>query len=310
MSPITRRRFIHDSAAVGLTIAAVPRFALGQSMTSNGVVQISAEMATAEALQILGTPRTIAPFTTRDPTFDLARAYEVEDHVHAVRVARGESPVGRKIGFTNRNIWDEFGVREPIWGFVYDTTLSHAHDGHATASIGVFPEPRIEPEILLHFKSAPPVTQDEDAILDSIDWIAHGFEIVQSPFPAWKFKVADTVAVNGLHALLVVGERVPVASIADCRERLRTFRVSLKNGDTLAAEGVGANVLGSPLLALGHLTSMLARLPKFPPVAAGETVTTGTLTPPMPIKPGETWSTGLSGIDLPGLTISFLTAPG
>ncbi len=264
-------------------------------------------MATAEALQILGTPRTITPFTTRDPTFDLTRAYKVEHRVHAVRVARSESPIGRKIGFTNRKIWDEFGVREPIWGFVYNTTLSHSHDGHAIASIGVFPEPRIEPEILLHFKSAPPVTQDEDAILDSIDWIAHGFEIVQSPFPAWKFKVADTVAVNGLHAFLVVGERVPVASIADCRERLRTFRVALKKDDNVVAEGSGANVLGSPLLALGHLTGMLARLPEFPPVAAGDTVTTGTLTPPMPIKPGETWGTELSGIDLPGLTITFTT---
>jgi 2-oxo-3-hexenedioate decarboxylase len=307
MSPITRRRFIHDYAAVGVSIAVVPRFAFGQAQPSDGVVQITADMATAEALQILGTPRTITPFTTRDPTFDLTRAYKVEDRVHAVRVARSESPVGRKIGFTNRKIWDEFGVREPIWGFVYNTTLSSARDGHATASIGVFPEPRIEPEILLHFKSAPPVTQDEDAILDSIDWIAHGFEIVQSPFPAWKFKVADTVAVNGLHAHLVVGKRVPVVSIADCRDRLRTFRVALKKGANVVAEGSGANVLGSPLLALGHLTSMLARLPEFPPVAAGETVTTGTLTPPMPIKPGETWSTELSGIDLPGLSITFTT---
>ena len=307
MSLITRRRFIHDYGAFGLTTAAVPRSVFGQALTTNGVAQITAEMATSEVLQILGTPRQIAPFTKRDPTFDMTRAYTVEDRVHAVRMRRSESPVGRKIGFTNRKLWDEFGVREPIWGFVYNTTISHARDDHATASIGVFPEPRIEPEIMLHFKSAPPVTQNEDAILDSIDWIAHGFEIVQSPFPAWKFKGPDTVAVNGLHALLIVGKQVPVTSIADCRERLRTFRVVLRKGETVAAEGVGANVLGSPLLALGYLTGMLEKLQKFPPVAIGETVTTGTLTPPMPINPGETWSTELFGIDLPGLKVTFET---
>ena len=74
MTPITRRGFMHDYAGIGLTIAALPRFAYGQALTSDGVLQITADMATAEALQILGTPQTITPFTTRDPTFDLTRA--------------------------------------------------------------------------------------------------------------------------------------------------------------------------------------------------------------------------------------------
>ena len=186
-----------------------------------------------------------------------------------------------------------------------DTTLFRALGGRASVAIGGFPEPRIEPEIVLHFKSVPPVTRDEAAILGCIDWIAHGFEIVQSPFPGWKFNVADTVAVNGLHAMLVVGDPVPVASIPDCAKRLREFRIVLKKGDTTAAEGGGANVLDSPLLAFAHLTGLLARLPEFPRVTVGETVTTGTLTSALPIRPGETWSTVLSGIDLPGLTIAF-----
>jgi 2-keto-4-pentenoate hydratase len=76
-----------------------------------------------ELIAALGTPQAIVPFTTRDPSFDVARAYAVAASVHAARVARGEQVVGRKIGFTNRALWDEYGVREPIWGFVYDTTL-------------------------------------------------------------------------------------------------------------------------------------------------------------------------------------------
>jgi 2-oxo-3-hexenedioate decarboxylase len=258
-----------------------------------------------ELIAALGTPQAIAPFTTRDPSFDLVRAYEVAGVVHAARLARGEQVVGRKIGFTNRAMWDEYGVREPIWGFVYDTTLFRPRGGRGSASLAAFAEARIEPEIVLHFKAAPPARGNEAAILDCIDWIAFGFEIVHSPFPGWKFKVADTVAVNGLHGTLIVGEPVPVASLPDCARRLREFRIALRKGDAVAAEGIGANALDSPLLALAHLVDVLARLPQFPPVAAGEVVTTGTLTSALLIAPGETWSATLSGIALPPLAVTF-----
>jgi 2-oxo-3-hexenedioate decarboxylase len=259
----------------------------------------------AELIGALGTAQAIEPFTARDPSFGTVQAYAVAARVHAERVARGERPVGRKIGFTNRAMWDEYGVREPIWGYVYDTTLFRPRGGRAATALAGFAEPRIEPEVVLHFKAAPPPTRDEAAILDCIDWIAHGFEIVQSPFPDWKFKVADTIAVNGLHGELFVGEPVPVASIPDCAQRLREFRIALKKGDAVAAEGIGANALDSPLLALAHLVEVLARLPQFPPLAAGELVTTGTLTSALRVAPGETWSTTLSGIALPGLSIAF-----
>ena len=53
----------------------------------------------------------------------------------------------------------------------------------------------------------------------------------------------------------------------------------------------GAGFIGS------HLVQQL--------LAAGETVTTGTLTRTFPIKAGETWSTRISGIPLTGLSIRF-----
>ncbi len=56
---------------------------------------------------------------------------------------------------------------------------------------------------------------DERALLGAIEWIAHGFEIVQSIFPAWKFAAPDTVAANGLHGALLIGRRHPVAARAE-----------------------------------------------------------------------------------------------
>ncbi|HSB23693.1 MAG TPA: hydratase, partial [Burkholderiaceae bacterium] len=54
---------------------------------------------------------------------DLAQAYRDALAVRALRVARGEKPVGFKIGFTNRTIWQRYRVFAPIWGTVWNTTL-------------------------------------------------------------------------------------------------------------------------------------------------------------------------------------------
>ena len=47
----------------------------------------------------------IAPISTSHAGFDLETAYAVSARVAQLRSARGEKPVGRKLGFTNRNIW-------------------------------------------------------------------------------------------------------------------------------------------------------------------------------------------------------------
>ncbi len=261
--------------------------------------------AARELLAAIADGRSIPNFTSRDPTFRSAEAYAVAEALHRARLARGGRVAGRKIGFTNRSLWPLYGVDAPIWGHVYDTTVVYAHGGRAEIPVGPLPEPRIEPEIVLHFAAAPPATGDESAIVACVDWIAHGFEIVQCPFRDWKFKVADTVAANGLHGALVIGTPVPVADIADCARKLREFRLTLMKNGSPHAEGTGANVLDSPLLAFAHFASVLVRLPQFAPVAAGEVVTTGSLTDAYPITAGETWSTRLEGIELPGLALTF-----
>lgn len=49
----------------------------------------------------------------------VANAQAVQAEVVARRIARGERPLGFKIGFTNRTIWDLYGVHHPIWGPVW-----------------------------------------------------------------------------------------------------------------------------------------------------------------------------------------------
>jgi 2-keto-4-pentenoate hydratase len=244
--------------------------------------------------------RQLAPISTAQPEFDLAAGYSVLELCHRARIAKGASPVGRKIGFTNAAMWDRYGVRDPIWGYVYDDSVIRS----GQCGVGRFTEPRIEPEIIFHFRSAPP--PDPRGVLASIDWVAHGFELVQSPFPGWKFQGADAVAAGSLHAALVVGEQVPLADLGGDPERLlRDFTLSLFCNGEPRETGKGSNVLGNPLAAVAHLIALLQRS-GHPPLQAGELVTTGTITAAPPCSAGERWHTQLEGIALPGLALELI----
>lgn len=250
--------------------------------------------------------RFVEPPSARVNGFDTAMAYEVARLIHEARVREGATPVGRKIGFTNREIWPVYGVYEPIWAHVYDTTVERLAGSRGTCRLGRFvAEPRIEPEIVLHFRTAPPIDGDPAALLACVDWVAHGLEIVQCHFPDWKFQAADTVANSSLHGTLLVGEPRPVEALGgDLVSRLQEFTIVLACDGTVRDRGRGANALGSPLAAIAHLISVLAAQ-NAPAIQAGELVTTGTLTQAPLIHPDETWSTTLDGIGLPGLSVTF-----
>jgi 2-oxo-3-hexenedioate decarboxylase len=267
-----------------------------------GTIDIAA--LAAEVLAALDSGRAIEPFSTRLPGLRLDDAYRVAAAVRRLRQARGERPLGRKLGFTNPTIWAEYGVYEPNWGYVYDHTVHNVAD--STFALARFAEPRIEPEIVFGLAAAPFPDMDERALLDAIEWVAHGFEIVQSIFPGWKFAAPDTVVANGLHGALLIGPRHPVAANADhWHVTLSTFAVDLARNGRVVDRGCGANVLGGPLSALRRLVDLLAHDRISPALAAGEIVTTGTLTRALPVAPGETWTTELAGIALDGLGVRF-----
>lgn len=258
----------------------------------------------AEALAAFDGGRQILPFSARHEGFDLDAAYRAAAHVRALRSARGESPVGRKIGFTNRTIWAEYDVWAPIWGDVYDSTVRDVPAPGDAFPLHKLSEPRIEPEIVFGLAQAPAAGMDAAALLDCIEWAAHGFEIVQSVFPGWKFAAADTVAALGLHGALLIGPRHEIAPRRDqWLATLASFEIELSCDGGVVDRGHAQNVLGGPLLALRHLVEALARNPAQPSLAAGEIVTTGTLTRAFPIAAGQTWATALHGVALAGISV-------
>ncbi len=257
-----------------------------------------------------GTP--LAPITDGDASFDVAAAYEVLAEIERRRRARGWQPVGRKIGFTNRGLWERYNVDRPMWAHVWRETLVEAPSGSATFSLARTCEPRLEPEVVLGIGRSIRGEHDARAILAAVDWIAAGFEIVQSPFPQWKFTAPDCTAAFGMHRALVVGPRLALDDRLrdELVTRLPAFELTLRKDGQEAERGTGRNVLDSPALALGHLVRLLATQPAMPPLAPGELVTTGTLTDAWFVAPGETWASDYGNLGVTGLSLRLVQDTG
>jgi len=259
----------------------------------------------AEAFGALVGTRQISPFSSRPAGLTLEDAYRATPLVRQMYEAQGFKVVGRKIGFTNRTIWAQYGVYAPVWAYVFDgTAYDLANVG--TLPLASFSEPRIEPEIIFGLGAAPSAEMDEIALASCIAWVALGFEIVQSIFPSWKFSAADTVVANGVHGALLIGPRQPFAPrAAEWLRALTAFEIDLKCDGRVVDQGHSRNVLDGPLSALRHLVGLLARDPVNSPLGAGEIISTGTLTKAMPIAPGECWTAVPNGIALDEIRLRF-----
>jgi 2-oxo-3-hexenedioate decarboxylase len=258
-----------------------------------------------EAFAAMAEHRQIPTFSSRPEGLTLAEAYRIAPLVRARFEERGERITGRKIGFTNREMWKLFGVNSPVWGYATSRTT---HELASTSAIATkdFVEPRIEPEIMFGLGATPSPGMSETALLECIEWIAPGFEVVQSIFPNWKFAAADTVAANGVHGALLVGPRHAIASRKAAWPReLSTFTVELYCDGQLSQRGGGALVLDSPLQALRHLAELTENDPHNPPLSAGDIISTGTLTLAMPVAAGQRWTAKVSGIPLEDINIGF-----
>lgn len=261
-----------------------------------------------ELLDALDRGGTIASIVEREPSFGWDEAYAVAAEIVRLRRARGERPIGRKIGFTNRNIWAEYGATAPIWAHVYDRTVIFAEKHRARVSLRGAARPRLEPEIAFGLAApVPPGLADPLEVLAAVEWYAPSFEIVDCHFADWKFRSADSAADFSFHWRLVVGKPHPLdrGRLAQLARALAECEVTLSRNGRPAARGVGANALGHPALALAYLADVLARQPLFEPLVRGEIVTTGTLTAALPIAPGETWTSEYGGLPVAGLRLEL-----
>jgi 2-oxo-3-hexenedioate decarboxylase len=270
-------------------------------MTETRVAALAKEMLDAYTA---GTSIAVPP-SAREDGCDLDTGYAVEAELTRLRRASGRRTVGRKIGLANRAVWRAMKMKTLVWANMYDDTVHAATRGEATLSVARMRAPRLEPEICVKLKSPLEPGVDAAGVLAAVEWYAFAFEVVDCPFPDWKFQPGDFMASLGLHAALVVGEPRPVERdrIPELVEALGTFTVKLSKDGQVAQEGGGRNVLENPALCLVEFAVALPAQSGQEPLRPGELISTGSLTVAPPVAAGERWSVAAQGLDVPALSV-------
>ena len=232
--------------------------------------------------------RTIPPFTQRGHGFALADGYAVMAELNRRAEEAGRLPWGWKAGLTDAVMRERMRIDEPIWGVLWQDTVTHA----TTVTVGGLVQPRIEAEIVFGLA-------DGRLAVDAIEWVAPAFEIVQCHYQGWQMAAPDAVADFCLHEALVVGERVPAAEVD--RRLMATIGGQMRRNNDEPLPGSGANVMGDPLAVLTWMGSTEADHA----VPTGQLVTTGALAGVQPLSAGDRWHVAFDGDVLPSLSLSL-----
>src|SRR5690606_18160809 len=74
-------------------------------------------------LRVLDAGASCEPVTDDAPGFGVGDAYAALAAIRGRRGGAGWRRAGRKIGFTNRGLWEAYGVDRPFWADVWDRTV-------------------------------------------------------------------------------------------------------------------------------------------------------------------------------------------
>lgn len=195
----------------------------------------------------------------------------------------GDTRVGWKIAATSIAGQKHIGVDGPLAGRIFKARL---HKPGATLSIARNRMRVAEPEFAFRFAQTleprtAPYTEAE--VMRAVKTLHLAIELPDSRFADFaRVGGPSLIADNACAHELVLGEAVE----ADWRSiDLARHAVKCRVGDRYERDGVGANVLGDPRIALNWIVNELSALGI--PMAKGEFVTTGTCAVPLDIVPGD-----------------------
>lgn len=217
-----------------------------------------------------------------DRLADMNMAYAIQDAGDAIlRSEHGYKPIGYKIAGTNPASRAHLKISAPFHGRLYDklTTTS-------PAALGDIPFLRVhEPEIAIQIDrdldpaqapfSAEQIEAATRAVLPAI-------EIIGTPFEPWAQAGAPNLASdNAAFGYWIMGAPVRDWSRMDLLDGAVTLTI---NGE-VKATGKGRNVDDGAFGATAWLANALAA--KGRGLKAGEYITTGSVTPPIPVASGQ-----------------------
>ena len=222
--------------------------------------------------------RLVPPLSEKHPDLSLGEAYSVQRALEQALVLRGERVIGWKAGFTNAVIQGQYGVTEPVLGFMLGSGVFSGGDSipiDRFASLGV----EVEVAFLLKRDLVGPGVTPVSALL-AVEGAMPSFELIDfrcSGKPRGADVVADGVFAN---AIVLGRPLTPVAALDLALEGV----VYEQNGQVVATN-TAAEVLGNPLASLAWLANTLGRMGRG--LAAGDVVLSGSISKILRPEKGE-----------------------
>ena len=253
-------------------------------MNLNTINEIASELFFA-----LKNQETIQPLSERYEEIDINDAYQISRKFLSLRVDKGETVIGKKIGVTSPVVQEMLGVNQPDFGFLTDKMFVKNKSNFLLKDSLIQPRPETEIAFILKADIQGPGITKEDVIL-ATEKIVPCFEIVDSRIDDWKIKIQDTIADNASCGIFVLGE----GSCLPEKFPMDELEVIVyKNGDFLSS-GLGSAVQGHPAEAVAWLANTLGEYDI--PLLKGEFILSGSLVPLEPALVGDKFSLELKGV--------------
>ncbi len=203
--------------------------------------------------------------------------------IQARLATRSARPIfGWKIAATSLAGQQHIGVDGPLAGRLLAERMRP--DG-ATLALGANHMMVIEPEFAFRMARALPPRATPRAVGEVLDAVATLHPAIE--IPDSRYDDFARVGAPQLIADVACARDFVLGPATTARWRtldLAAHRVNATAG-ALTREGIGANVLGDPRVALAWLVNELSGLGLA--LGAGEVVTTGTCAAPLPVAPGD-----------------------
>lgn len=247
---------------------------------------VAAEAAALDAAE--RTVTSIRQSTSAHPDMTMADAYRVQAAWCDLKLARGETIVGHKIGLTSRAMQAAMKIDTPDSGFLTDRMVFQPG---SVLRADAFCDPKLEVELAfvlgtdLRVEDGASLTIDD--VLDATAHVVGAVELIDArsyrtdPTTGRPRTVVDTIADNAADAGIVCGEHTVAPRSLDLRW---VGGIAIRNG-VVEETGLAAGVLGHPANGIVWLARRYADHGLL--LEAGQIILAGSFTRPIDVRAGD-----------------------
>lgn len=219
------------------------------------------------------------------PGMTMDDAYAIQAEWMRMKREAGDQVVGWKIGLTSKAMQLALAIDIPDSGVLLESML---FENGGSIPAGRFIQPRVEAEIA--FVTKAPINPNgvcPATILDATEFVAPVIEILdtritrQDPRSGKSRTVHDTIADNAANGGLVLGRPCHGFRSLD----LRWVGAIVSRDNEVEETGLGAGVLGDPLISVQWLVERLAHYGER--IEAGQIILSGSFIRPVEAPPGS-----------------------